>query len=212
MRYNGASDRYTNGARVDLTLTTRMSTTGNSSRAQESLSEDLIFDVLKNRRRRYTLHYLKRQARPVELSELAEQVAAWENDKTVAELSANERKSVYTSLYQTHLPKLADAGIVEYNRNRGVVELSGNAAQLEGYLAPRDTFPWVKYYLGLAITSGALVLLDLLGVPPIETVPDEWWGLLIVAAFAISALVHYTRRRNLRSQDVPPEVRRRGRG
>ena len=186
-----------------------MSTTENSSGTQEPLSEDLIFDVLKNRRRRYTLHYLKRQGQPVELSDLAEQVAAWENDKTVPELSANERKSVYTSLYQTHLPKLADAGIVDYNRNRGVVELSENAAQLEGYLAPQDTFPWVKYYLGLAIFSGALVLLDLLSVPPFETVPDELWGLLIVAAFAVSALVHYFRRRQLRSQDLPPEIQRR---
>lgn len=186
-----------------------MSTTGNSSRAQEPLSEDLIFDVLKNRRRRYTLHFLKRQDRPVELSELAEQVAAWENDKTVAELNANERKSVYTSLYQTHLPKLADAGIVEYNRNRGVVELSENAAQLEGYLAPQDPFPWVKYYLGLAIASGAFVLLDLLEVPPIQAVPDQLWGLVIVGAFAVSALVHYVRRRQLRSRELPPEVQRR---
>lgn len=185
-----------------------MSTT-DPSRAQEPLSEDLIFDVLKNRRRRYTLHYLKRQDRPVELSELAEQVAAWENDKTVPELTANERKSVYTSLYQTHLPKLADAGIVDYNRNRGVVELSRNASQLEGYLAPQDTFPWVRYYLGLAIVSGVLVLLDLLNVPPFAAVPDQFWGLFIVAAFAISALAHYFRRRQLRSQEVPPEVQRR---
>ncbi|WP_115864724.1 DUF7344 domain-containing protein [Halorussus litoreus] len=170
----------------------------------ETLSEDLIFDVLKNRRRRYTLHYLKQQDRPVELSELAEQVAAWENDTTVEGLSANERKSVYTSLYQTHLPKLADAGIVDYNQNRGVVELSGNAAQLEGYLQPQDEFPWIRYYLGLALVSAVLVVGDLLGIPPFEAIPDQIWGVLIVAAFALSAATHYLRQRRLGSSEGPP--------
>jgi len=182
-----------------------MSSADNSPE-REALSEDLIFDVLKNRRRRYTLHYLKQQERPVELSELAEQVAAWENDTTVEGLSANERKSVYTSLYQTHLPKLADAGIVEYNQNRGVVELSGNAAQLEGYLRPQDEFPWIRYYLGLAAVSAVLVIGDLLGVPPFEAIPDEIWGVLIVAAFAVSALAHYVRRRQLSRQEKPPNA------
>ncbi|PSP56350.1 hypothetical protein BRC82_02330 [Halobacteriales archaeon QS_1_67_19] len=183
-----------------------MSSADNSPK-QETLSEDLIFDVLKNRRRRYTLHYLKQQDRPVELSELAEQVAAWENDTTVEGLSANERKSVYTSLYQTHLPKLADAGIVEYNQNRGVVELSDNATQLEGYLQPQDEFPWIRYYLGLAIVSAVLVVGDFLGVAPFEAIPDEIWGVLIVVAFALSAAVHYLRRQRLAQQEAPPNVR-----
>ncbi|NEU57923.1 hypothetical protein FXF75_14575 [Halorussus sp. MSC15.2] len=175
---------------------------------QETLSEDLIFDVLKNRRRRYTLHYLKQEERPVELSELAEQVAAWENDTTIEGLSANERKSVYTSLYQTHLPKLADAGIVDYNQNRGVVELSENAAQLEGYLRPQDEFPWIRYYLALSVVSAILVVGDLLGVPPFDAIPDEIWGILIVAAFALSAATHYLRRRQLAQQETPPNVER----
>ena len=185
-----------------------MSTTDNSPNVQEPLTEDLIFDVLKNRRRRYTLHYLKQQERPVELSELAEQVAAWENDKTVAALTANERKSVYTSLYQTHLPKLADAGIVQYNRDRGVVQLSENAAQLEGYLQPQQEFPWIKYYLGLTIASAALVLLDFAGIFPFSLIPDAFWGALIVAAFAFSALAHYFQRRSPSTEGRPPEIER----
>jgi len=186
-----------------------MSSTDNSSNVREPLSEDLIFDVLKNRRRRYTLHYLKQQGRPVELSDLAEQVAAWENDKTVSALTANERKSVYTSLYQTHLPKLADAGIVDYNRNRGVVELSSNAAQLESYLRPRDEFPWIRYYVGLTIVATVLVALDVLGVYPFSLLPDQFWGAVIVAAFAFSAVAHYVHRRNLRRQMHRPEIEER---
>src|SRR6056297_3161656 len=41
---------------------------------EEKLSRDLVFDVLKNRRRRYALHYLRRADGSVQLSELAEQV------------------------------------------------------------------------------------------------------------------------------------------
>ncbi|MFC7082599.1 DUF7344 domain-containing protein [Halorussus caseinilyticus] len=120
---------------------------------EEELSRDLVFDVLKNRRRRYALHYLRRADGSVQLSELAEQVAAWENDITVDTISAAERKRVYTALYQSHLPKLDDAGIVEYNQNRGIVELSGAAEQLDVYLdlESRPDIPWCNWYLGLAV-------------------------------------------------------------
>jgi hypothetical protein len=47
------------------------------------------------------------------LSDLAEHIAANENDCTLHELDRAERKRVYVSLYQTHLDRLENAGVIE---------------------------------------------------------------------------------------------------
>ena len=125
----------------------------------DALSPDVIFDVLMNARRRYVLHFLGQQS-PIRLGELAELVAAAERGTTVDQLGSKERKSVYTSLYQSHLPKLAETGVIKYDRNRGTISLADRAAELEEYLDPhrgaeRD---WSRRYLLLAVASGALLL------------------------------------------------------
>ena len=184
--------------------------TSDSSGDPETLSRDLVFDVLKNRRRRHALHYLKQQDEPVELSELAEQVAAWENDSTVEGISAAERKRVYTALYQSHLPKLDDAGIVEYNQSRGIVELSERAEELDVYLelVSGDDIPWSKYYLGLALLGVAVISAAWLQLSPFAVLPDLLWAAIIVTAFSASAVVHtyVTRKRRVGADGTPPEV------
>ena len=97
------------------------------------------------------------------LSDLAEHIAAIENDTTVQALNSQQRKRVYVGLYQSHLPKLDDLGVVAFNQSRGHVELGPRAAQLDRYLtiddeAPDDR-PWNHHYLGfLAISALALTL------------------------------------------------------
>lgn len=97
------------------------------------LSGDVVFDILRNERRREVLEFL-RDARTTTLSELAEHVAARENDKPVRELTSSERKRVYVSLYQSHLGKMAEAGVIDYDRSRGSVELREEASQCFVYL------------------------------------------------------------------------------
>ncbi|NHN59692.1 MULTISPECIES: hypothetical protein [Halorussus] len=177
--------------------------------AEEDLSRDLVFDVLKNRRRRYALHYLRRADGSVQLSELAEQVAAWENDITVDAISAAERKRVYTALYQSHLPKLDDAGIVEYNQNRGIVELSTAAEQLDVYLdlESQPDVPWANWYLGLAVGGLGLLSGAWLGLPPLSAVADVLLATVIVAAFGSVALAHtYFTRHAGAASETPPEI------
>ena len=177
---------------------------------ETELSRDMVFDVLKNRRRRYALHYLKQQEGSVKLSDLAEQVAAWENDTTINNISAAERKRVYTALYQSHLPKLDDAGIVDYNQNRGIVELTEKAAELDVYLelVTKDDISWSKYYLGLAMVGMSVVTAAWLQLPVFSSMPDIVWAVLIVAAFTASAAAHtyHTRRQEMGSSETPPEV------
>jgi len=61
------------------------------------VSEDELYKVLANQRRRFAVHLLKRESGDrVEIGEMAEQIAAWENEVDVTEITGSDRKRVYT--------------------------------------------------------------------------------------------------------------------
>lgn len=82
---------------------------------------DQIFDILSNHRRRAVLQILTETAR-IERGDLAEQIAARENDTPVHLFSSEEHQRVEVKLYQVHLPKLADADAITYDESRGIIE------------------------------------------------------------------------------------------
>ncbi|MCU4801684.1 hypothetical protein OB920_14995 [Halobacteria archaeon HArc-gm2] len=134
-----------------------------ASAEPEELSLDLIFEVLKNRRRRDVIRYLEERGERTSLSDLAEHVAALENDTTTQALTSSQRKRVYVGLYQCHLPKMDDMDIVNFNQDRGYVELGANVDQLDPYLDPvtTDEQRWHTYYLGLSGLGIAAIALSL---------------------------------------------------
>lgn len=166
------------------------------ARASNLPDKDEVFSLLSNHRRRYTIQFCKQEERPVTLSDLAEQVAAWEEEKPVPELTSAERKRVYTSLQQTHLPTLADSGMIEYEDHE--IELTDAANELDVYMdvVPEDSIPWGIYYLGLS-AIGSLVLAGVwFDILPTDPVPALGWAFLVVALFACSAAAHvYTSHR-----------------
>lgn len=81
-----------------------------------SLTTDVVFRVLSNRRRRYTLHYLLQRGTAVKMRTLTEQIAAWEYEIPTDAVTHDQRKRVYTALRQTHLPMMADSGVIDYNQ------------------------------------------------------------------------------------------------
>ena len=105
----------------------------------DALSADELFHLLQNSRRRAVLRYLRGREGPVRMRDVAEQVAAWEHDTTVAQLDSDERQRVYIALYQSHLETLADAGVIEYNKPRGVIE-------------PKPVLDHVAAYLDVDVT------------------------------------------------------------
>ena len=157
-----------------------------------TLSEDEVFEVFSNRRRRYAFHYLKRADRTVYLRELAEQVAAWEYDKPIEELSSKELKRVKTALHQHHLPKMDDSDFVAYDNQRETVEITDEAADLTVYLdvVPQLDVPWSLYYVGLA-TLGTVVLLGKwTSVAVLSGVRYSTLAILFTTAYLLSGLVH----------------------
>lgn len=114
-----------------------------SSSAQDERSDsdtgelplDVIFEIIKNERRRRVLEYLdETDEETVALGDLAEHIAALENGTTERALSAQQRKRVYVGLYQCHLPKMMESGIVEFDKNRGTIAVGPNVDQLGPYL------------------------------------------------------------------------------
>lgn len=167
------------------------SDTGAPGRPAPPLSKDTIFELLKNQRRRYVLRYLADDPGPVRLRDLAERIAAWENDKPMSALSSDERKRVYVGLYQCHLTKMDDAGVVEFNQDRGLITLGERAPLLYEYLDPRGSTEgtWSLGYLGLALASAVLALLVEAGLLFGALSASATTG-VVVAAFCVLALVH----------------------
>jgi hypothetical protein len=99
-----------------------------------SVTLDQIFSVLKNQRRRYVIEYLSSVDGPVSLGELAEQIAGWENDKEPRLVGSRERKRVYVALYQSHLPKMEEAGAITYNKDRGIVDEGADIDRFRAYV------------------------------------------------------------------------------
>ncbi|WP_255191661.1 DUF7344 domain-containing protein [Natronobeatus ordinarius] len=177
---------------------------------KDRLSKGEIFEVLRNQRRRYVLHYLKQDDRPVELGDLAQQVAAWEYETTLEEVTPEQRKRVYTTLQQTHLPKMDEAGIVTFDSDEGRIEVTGLTADVAIYLeiVPGREFAWRELYLSLGAISCALVATLWLDVYPLTTLSTLTWMAIIAATFTVTATAHIYHERHMRlgQGEQPPEL------
>lgn len=158
------------------------------------LSRDVLFEMLHSPRRRQVLAYLSDRDGPVDLDDVILQVAAWENDTSVDAVSESERKRIYVSLYQTHVPKLDDAGLVEYDEDEGTVKLTDLAREAGDYISDdSDEPPWYYAYLGLSVVGAAALLAAWLGVPGLSAVGTTTTGVLVVGAFvALTSVVVYS--------------------
>ena len=180
-----------------------------ASVGSDPLDEETVFSVLRNKRRRYALHYLKQRDEPVSVSELAEQIAAWETDTPVRDVDPGDRKRVYISLLQSHFPTLEDAGMVEFDTEDSVVQLTEMASDVDIYveLVPEDDIQWSTYYVGVAAFSAVFLGTAWIGVFPLtELRPIVWLG-FVVALFVSSSVVHHVhqRGRRLGHGGAPPE-------
>jgi hypothetical protein len=87
------------------------------------LPTDAVYRLLSNGRRRAVIAAVAALDPEAEtaLGDLAQRIAAIEHDVPVARVGSGQRKSVYVSLLQCHLPKLDDAGVVDWDRRSGAV-------------------------------------------------------------------------------------------
>lgn len=163
---------------------------------EPGFSKDDIFHLLQNERRRLVLRYLRGTEGPVRMRDVAEQVAAWEHDTTVEELTSTERQRVYIPLYQSHLSKLDEVGVIDYQQNRGIVERKPLADQFERYLEldstdettddrSGDSGNWDDYYIGATVLCYAVLLGAVMELPFVSFLSGIGIGALILFLFTV---------------------------
>ncbi|RQH00352.1 DUF7344 domain-containing protein [Natrarchaeobius oligotrophus] len=159
-----------------------------------------LFDVFSNARRRRTVQYLKRRGGSCDLAPLVEQVAAWENDTPPDEVTRTQRRRVYISLYQTHLPMLEDHGIVDWDPEAHTIELLPSEEVFEPYLDRNlgSERPWHRLYVAVT-TIGVIALGVVWLVPGLTTVDAAAVVALILClvVLALSLVQHVSRRPDL---------------
>lgn len=147
-------------------------------------SDDVVFEILTNSRRRAILRYLDDASDGATKGELADQIAAEENDKSVDELRSQERKRVYVSLYQFHLPKMESTGVIRIENDR-TVRLDDGADRCFEYLDKPDVKSrWYRSYLALSFVA----VLGYASGSLSNSIP--WTGVLI-GAFLLLSLLHW---------------------
>ncbi|MCU4752673.1 DUF308 domain-containing protein [Halobacteria archaeon AArc-curdl1] len=175
-----------------------------------TLSEDELFELLANQRRRHILHALMREGQPLDIGTLSQEIAAWEDGNALEEVSSKDRKRVYTALQQSHLPKMDKSGVVDYNSDRGTVEPTEALEDVEIYMdvIRGREIPWSDYYLGLTGVIALVLGGATMGLAPFAMLPISAWTIFVVVTLAVSALAHryYSRRNRLGISGEPPGV------
>ena len=82
---------------------------------------DNAFGLLADQRRRLLLQVMRTYGESLTLPDAAEEVAVRETGCQMPNISAERVHEVYLSLYHDHLPRLTDAGLLEYNQERDMV-------------------------------------------------------------------------------------------
>ena len=169
------------------------------SAVERKISTDDVFHLLQSRRRRASIRFLRDTDDPVEMRDLAEQVAAWENETTIQALTSDERQRAYIPLYQSHLPKLDEEGVIDYDKDRGIVRKTPLAAELERYLSIGDSREietdseerrWDTYYLCVSSFSSFLLIGAAFRFPFFTFVPSIAVVVCMLAAFWLVSVTH----------------------
>ncbi|MCU4798897.1 hypothetical protein OB920_00720 [Halobacteria archaeon HArc-gm2] len=174
---------------------------------EQCRSNDDLYAVLSNIRRRYVLYYAKRVDVPILLDELVEQIATWESPRGADNVTQSHRKSVHNALRQTHLPKLQAAGLIDHDTEANLVTPTDEADRIRLYPSA-ETSVWGHGYSLLSVAIVVFVGLDQLGTvlltPPTGT---PWVEGLLLACVLLTVGYNYDRfRRCRRCQRCGPDV------
>ena len=175
------------------------------SRDAESGSENgvvpqgVVFDILRNERRRRVLKHLDDADGRATLGEMAERLAAVENDKPESQITSQERKRLYVGLYQCHLPRMDESGAVAFDDDRGTIETTEHTESFLDHL-PEDGADvehddrWAQYYLAISALGAGLLALEVAGALGGAVGPRPLLGGIVLAVGVCSGLHWYVTR------------------
>lgn len=156
-------------------------------------------NLLGNDRRLRVVHSLVENDEPTTTKALATHIAEAEAEQ--GDVTADDLyKSVYVSLQQTHLPKLADHGIVSYDPDTNTVGPGPRLDEARVYVQPhgQEHAPLPPTLVLVAGVGLITVAAARFGVPVVSAVEPAVWA--AVALLAVLAVV--VTRRSRRNSPV----------
>ena len=87
-----------------------------------SLAEDRVYRALAARPRRRLLSYLLEESSATR-AELARVLAGWRAGESETMVDEADHRDILLDLHHSHLPHLDESGLIEYDRDAGVVAL-----------------------------------------------------------------------------------------
>lgn len=97
----------------------------------DSADTDALLRALAEPRRRYALSALADHEEPLALEALASRVVAMECDCDETETAEVVERNVLVALYHTHAPLLAEADLVDFDRDERTVSLTGLGREVQ---------------------------------------------------------------------------------
>jgi len=164
---------------------------------EDRLDKTVVYEILSSERRRHAIDFLRSSENGVEVNDIAEYIAEEETGESPPPKDA--RKTVYVSLHQTHLPKMDDLDIVDYDTDTKEVSLSDSFRDVAVYMevVPGTEISWSEYYLGVGLVGLATVFAHIAGAPVISAVGVEYWSIFYLVVVSVSALYQTFTRRSI---------------
>jgi hypothetical protein len=163
-----------------------------------TLDTDTIFHTLSNARRRCVIAALTDDPE-MTVRALTVAVASHEYDCSESELEYEQRKRVYTSLVQTHLPSLHRTGVVEYEKDRGRVTATAALGTFDPYVDDGASVDraWSRRLFSMTAIFAALSALLAFDAPVVDALSAT--GVALGATLGLGLLAgSYARRVHVR--------------
>lgn len=103
--------------------------------SEDSTAFDSVLDLCQHQHRRIALGTLAEEQRSLTLNDLTKTVLKYNHQTPITEVSEDVLSDVQLSLYHVHLPKLAAAGLIEFDPARQLVEPTEQLDQMQSILS-----------------------------------------------------------------------------
>lgn len=138
-----------------------------TARSNTDLEEVELHSVLSNERRWMMLELLAESGKSMSARELSERIAEWETGQRPP--PRNARQSAYVSLMQTHLPKLIQLDIVEFDESAKTVRFGSRGAQVSKHIGLESKSFSSNYRLVIGFVGIAVTATSMAAGPVVET-------------------------------------------
>jgi DNA-binding transcriptional ArsR family regulator len=102
---------------------------------QAAIDFDMVLDLCRDSHRRIILAVLIEEQRSLTVNDLTKTILKHNHQTSITEVPKEELTKIQLSLVHTHLPKVEMEGVIEYDRERQIVEPTEQFDQLQPYLS-----------------------------------------------------------------------------